>query len=81
MPTCDVENAVLDAHLESWMESHPGAHVAIRGQEVLGFHPTGLDAYMATVNPLGGEVPFLIRRVEREGEPGPLPHVTIEVVR
>ena len=73
MSTYGEESAVFDAHLESWMEAHPRHTWLFEGRSSWACCPTGTGAYMATVNQPGGDVPFLIRRVGREEEPGPRP--------
>ena len=81
MPTYEQENAVFESHFQEWMGTHPEEFVAIQGQAVLGFFPSGPDAYMTIVDRLGGEVPFLIRKVEKEEQCVTVPQIVIEVVR
>jgi len=56
------EQAVYDANLPQWVQEHDGAHVLIKGDEVVGFYPTreaALDAGYARF----GVVPLFVKKI------------------
>jgi len=56
------EQGVYDANLPRWLQEHDGAHVLIKGREVVGFYRTfeeALDAGYARF----GVVPLFVKKV------------------
>ena len=60
--TLNREQAVYDANLSRWVKEQDGAHVLIKGDEVVGFYPTreaALDAGYARF----GVVPLFVKKI------------------
>lgn len=59
----DEELATYRRELPNMLAAHSGEYVLVHGQHVLGFWPTGGEAYKAGVERVG-LVPFLVKKVE-----------------
>jgi hypothetical protein len=56
------EQAVYEADLPRWVQEHEGAHVLIKGDEVVGFYETR-DEALATGYARFGVVPLFVKQV------------------
>jgi hypothetical protein len=58
------ENAVFELHREEWWRSHPGAYVAIQGDNIAdGFFATYAEALKAALQRFDIRRDFLIKQV------------------
>lgn len=80
MPSYETEKAYLAQALPIWLPEEEGKYVLLQGNHLVGFFPTGPDAYEEGVRQFGPRAPFYIAKVERETPPA-VPEVVIEVVR
>jgi len=53
---------VYDANLPRWVQEHDGAHVLIKGEEVVGFYATSKEALDAGYARFG-VVPLFVKKV------------------
>jgi hypothetical protein len=56
------EQAVYEAHLPRWLQDHEGAHVLIKGGEIVGFYQTRDEALTAGYTRFG-VVPLFVKQV------------------
>jgi hypothetical protein len=56
------EQAVYEAHLPRWLQEHDGAHVLIKGDEIVGFYQTRDEALTAGYTRFG-VVPLFVKQV------------------
>ena len=56
------EGRVFEEHVAEWRESHPGAFVLIKGEDVLGFFPALDEAFRAGIERFGLQ-PFFVKQI------------------
>ncbi len=72
----DSEIRLFERRKVEFLKSHAGEYVLIVGADVLGFFPTDLAAYEEGLHQ-HGNVPMLIRRIEREEPSLSVPAMTL----
>ena len=70
------EQAVYEANLPRWLQEHEGAHVLIKGDEVVGFYETR-DEALAAGYARFGVVPLFVKQITASEPIHHLPNVLL----
>ena len=73
------EIRIFNDHLSEWLKSHTGKFVLIKGEEVIGFYNTDIEALSEGARLFGLE-PFLVRPVIPVQEEVEIPAMMIGVL-